>query len=183
MSESSIKNIRNGVVASVVAGMLILLIPTLREYSLKALKWVWSGINWLWNSLFENYVFSGWFLLILFALALIGILIIFFAIKSNFDTSEHDGYKSDSMFNMNWRWSWNGYNINNLWCFCPTCDATLVYDDTSSHSYYDPTVTDFICENCSNRIVGTITGGNKSYAIGAVKREIQRRIRTGKNEH
>lgn len=183
MSESSIKNIRNGVIASVVAGVVLILIPTVREYSLKALKWIWSDINWLWHSLFENYAFSGWLLLILFAFALIGFLTIFFGIKSNFDTPEHDGYNSDSIFGMNWRWSWSGYNINNLWCFCPSCDATLVYDDSSRHNYHNPTVTHFICENCSNRIVGTITGGDKPYAIGAVKREIERRIRTGENEH
>ena len=183
MSESSIKNIRNGVIASVVAGIILLLIPTVREYSIKVLEWLWSGVLWLWSSLFESYAFSGWLLLIIFALALIGFLTIFFSIKSNFDTPEHSSYTSDSMFGMNWRWHWNGYNINNLWCFCPSCDATLVYDDSSRHSLYDPTVTHFICENCSNRIVGTIKGGNKSYAIGAVEREIDRRIRTGEFEH
>jgi len=183
MSESSIKNIRNGVIASVVAGIILLLIPTVREYSFKALKWVLSGINWLWNNLFESYFFLGWFLLVIFALALIGFLTIFFGIKSNFDTPEHSTYNSDSIFGMNWRWSWKGYNINDLWCFCPSCDATLVYDDSSRHDFYHSTVTHFLCENCSNRIVGTIKGGDKTYAIGAIKREIDRRIRTGEHEH
>ena len=38
--------------------------------------------------------------------------------------------------------------------------------------------TDFICENCNSKIVSTIHGGNKNYAINAVKREIERKIRT-----
>mgnify|MGYP003516700603 CR=1 FL=1 len=37
---------------------------------------------------------------------------------------------------------------------------------------------EFICENCNSQIVSTIHGGNKNYAINAVKREIERRIRT-----
>ncbi|WP_133152375.1 hypothetical protein [Vibrio lentus] len=65
MSESSIKNIRNGVIASVIAGIILLLIPTVRSYASSALDWIWSGVKWLWNSLFENYSFSGWFLLII----------------------------------------------------------------------------------------------------------------------
>ncbi|MBW8182039.1 hypothetical protein [Shewanella nanhaiensis] len=183
MSESSIKNIRNGVIASVVAGIILLLIPTVRGYAASALDWVWSGVKWLWNSLFESYSFSGWFLLVIFVLAIIGFLTIFFAIKSNFDVPEHSDYKEDSIFNIKWCWSWSGHEITNLWCFCPSCDATLVYDDSSKNSFYEPTVTHFICENCSNTVKGTITGGAKSYALGAVRREIGRRIRTGEYEH
>ncbi|MEI8654286.1 hypothetical protein P4S57_17130 [Pseudoalteromonas sp. Hal273] len=183
MSESSIKNIRNGVIASVAAGVILLLIPTVREYSIKVLEWLWSSVLWLWSSLFESYSFSGWLLLIVFALAFIGFLTILFGIKSNFESPEHSEYNSDSMFGMKWRWNWNGYDISNLWCFCPTCDATLVYDDSSRHSLCDQTVTHFMCENCSNQVIGTIKGGDKSYAIGAVKREIDRRIRTGEHEH
>ena len=36
----------------------------------------------------------------------------------------------------------------------------------------------FICENCNSQVVSSVTGGNKSYAIGAAECEIDRRIRT-----
>jgi len=183
MSDSSIKNIRNGVIASVVAGVILLLMPTVRDHSIKVRMWVWESIDWFWNHLFERYSFSGWFLLILCVFALIGFLVIFFGIKSNFDSPEYSSYKADSILGMNWRWDWNGRNIYNLWCFCPSCDATLVFDDSSRHILYEATITHFICENCSNRTVGTIKGGDKLYALEAIKREIERRIRIGEYEH
>ncbi len=42
---------------------------------------------------------------------------------------------------------------------------------------FDPK-TDFVCENC-NTIVAAIKGGDKGYALGAIEREIDRRVRTG----
>ncbi|UPR25582.1 hypothetical protein ITG08_01915 [Vibrio cyclitrophicus] len=44
MSESSIKNIRNGVIASVIAGIILLLIPTVRSYASYALDWIGYGL-------------------------------------------------------------------------------------------------------------------------------------------
>jgi predicted RNA-binding Zn-ribbon protein involved in translation (DUF1610 family) len=73
-------------------------------------------------------------------------------------------------------WAWSGV----VWCFCPRCDATLVYDDSSCRSLYsDVNKTDFICENCGRNIVASISGGKIDYATGALEREISRRIRAG----
>ncbi|NWL75490.1 hypothetical protein DM872_01285 [Pseudomonas taiwanensis] len=83
------------------------------------------------------------------------------------------------MFGARWRWRWLGNRLADLWCYCPRCDATLVYDDSSCRNYLsDVRLTHFICENCGNSIVTSITGGNKNYAVGAAEREILRRIRT-----
>ncbi len=183
MSENSYKTIRNGVIASVIAGVILLFIPVVREYFLIALKWIWSGIVWCWSSIFISYSFSGWFLLILFGLAFIGILSIYFSFQRYFEQPEHNEYTSDTIFGMKWRWYWKGHSIRNLWCFCPNCDATLVYDDSSCRRFSGESATHYICENCASNRVGSITGGNKSYAEGAVKREIDRRIRTGQYKH
>jgi len=90
-------------------------------------------------------------------------------------------YTEDFLHGAKWRWTWNGSYINNIWCYCPVCDATLVYDDSSCRTIYGggtPT-TYFICENCSRQIKASIEGGNKRYAIGVIEREVHRRIRTG----
>ena len=97
-------------------------------------------------------------------------------------------YTEDMFHGAKWRWSWDGNKISNLWCFCPSCDAQLVYNDGYENMYAK---TDFICERCSSnetgnyyrapgRVVATAKG-DKDYALGAVEREIWRRIRTGEH--
>lgn len=105
-------------------------------------------------------------------------MVIFLIIKEN-RSPEFKAYTEDFLFGAKWRWHWAGNTIANPWCYCPRCDATLVYDESSCYRRYtDVKKTDFICENCSSQVVTSVTGGNKSYAIGAVEREIDRRIRT-----
>lgn len=100
-------------------------------------------------------------------------------IKEN-KSPEFQAYTEDFLFGAKWRWHWVRNSIINLWCYCPSCDATLVYDDSSCHRIFDDVKkTDFICENCSSQVISSVTGGNKNYAIGAAEREIHRRIRTG----
>ena len=92
---------------------------------------------------------------------------------------EHLTYIEDSVYGAKWRWKWTKDEISDIQCYCPKCDAILVYDDRSSHTKYtDVPKTDFICQNCDSQIITSIHGGNKNYALSAVKREIERRIRT-----
>jgi len=154
-----------------------LIVPKLREYTLSFFSWVWSGIIWCWEALFSSYTLPGWILLIILVLALFGLIIIFISIKSN-NNPEYKSYVEDFIYGVKWRWEWSGNNIFNTWCYCPKCDATLVYDDSSCSRYSSVSKTDFICENCNSQVVASISGGNKRYAIGAVEREIDRRIRT-----
>ena len=90
--------------------------------------------------------------------------------------------ENDRMYGAVWRWRWVGNSISNLWCYCPNCDATLVYVNQSILDYRVDPKTDFVCENC-NTIIATIKGGNKEYALGAIEREIDRRVRTGEYKH
>lgn len=117
-------------------------------------------------------------LLIISLFALFAIVVIFLIIKEK-KSPEFKAYTEDLLFGAKWRWHWAGNTITKLWCYCPSCDATLVYDDSSCRSIYaNVKKTDFICENCNSQVVSSVTGGNKSYAISAAEREIDRRIRT-----
>lgn len=180
MSENSYISIRNGVIASVVAGVILLAVPTLRGYASRFLSWLWSGVVWLWEALIASYSLPGWVWLVIIILALIGLINVYLAVKGEAEEPEFKSYVEDFIHGAKWRWSWVGNAISNVWCYCSRCEATLVYDDSSCRSLYsDVKKTDFICENCGHSVVATITGGNKDYAISAIKREVDRRIRTG----
>lgn len=180
MRENSIISIRNATIASVIAGLILLVVPTLRGYVASFLSWAWSGVVRCWEALFVSYSLPGWAWLLIFILALIGLINIYIAIKGKSEEPEFKSYVEDLMHGAKWRWNWVGNRISNVWCFCPRCDATLVYDDSSCRDIYsDAKKTDFICENCNCSVVASISGGNKNYATGAVEREISRRIRTG----
>lgn len=180
MSEKSYTSIRNGTIASVIAGVILLAVPALREYAASFLGWIWAGVVWCWEALLASYALPGWAWLGIFILALVGLINIYLTVGGEAEKPEYKSYIDDFIYGAKWRWSWSGNTIANVWCYCPRCDATLVYDDSSCRSLYsDVNKTDFMCENCGHSIVATITGGNKDYAVGAIKREIDRRIRTG----
>ncbi|WP_218165835.1 hypothetical protein [Serratia proteamaculans] len=180
MSENSFKSIRNAVIASVVAGAILLTFPAIRELGIKLFKWVLSGLAWCWEMLSTSHSLPGWLWVLVLILSLIGLLSIIISFKSATIETDYKSYTTDFIYNAKWRWSWEGNSITNLWCFCPYCDATLVYDDSSCQSIYsDNRKTDFICENCNHKTVASIPGGNKHFTIGVIEREIGRRIRVG----
>ena len=180
MSENSFISIRNATIASVIAGVILLVVPVLRGYVVSFLSWIWSGIIWGWEALIDSYSLPGWAWLLILILALIGLANIYLSIKGKPQESEFKLYIEDFIHGAKWRWSWSGNRISNAWCFCPRCDATLVYDDSSCRSFYSNIrKTDFICENCSRSVITSIIGGDKDYVIGAIEREIGRRVRTG----
>ena len=111
--------------------------------------------------------------------SLIGIVTIVSSLhKANDDVFKHLYYIEDVIYDLKWRWSWVDNQITNLWCFCPKCDAELVYDDSVCFNPALNHFTDFNCENCRKR-VGRVPGGNKDFTLGKISREIDRRIRTG----
>jgi hypothetical protein len=178
MSDNSFKTIRNNVIASVIGGIILLSVPVLRGYTITVFKWIWSLLIWCWKALLKSYALPGWAWLIIIGLALLGIIILIASLKNESDP-EFKSYTEDMIRGAKWRWKWSGNRITDLWCYCPTCDATLVYDDSSCRrSLYEKAHTKFICENCGHNIVTEIEGGNKDYAVGAVEREVDRRIRT-----
>ena len=175
MSENSYKSIRNGVIISVIAGIILLVF---KDYVVNIFSWLWSGIVWCWEALIASYSIPGWAWLVILIFALVGLVTIYIVIKRESQEPEFKSYTEDFIHGVKWRWRWVGNWISDVWCYCPHCDATLVYDDSSCNDFSDINKTDFICENCGHSVVASITGGGKDYVIGAIKREIDRRIRT-----
>lgn len=139
---------------------------------------IYTGTIWIYDILLTSYTLPVWLLLIISILALVSI-INFLLLFTNNKKAEYTKYVKDSIYDATWRWKWKKDDIVDIQCYCPKCDSILVYDESSCHTKYtEVTKTDFICEKCNSQIVTSIHGGNKKYAINAVKREIQRRIRT-----
>jgi hypothetical protein len=177
MASNESHAVRNGVIITAVGGLVLSATAPMRESVLGALKWLWSGVIWVWGVLSADYSLPGWVLLIIGILALVGIVKIYLAFRPLNDP-KYKSYTQDSLYGANWRWSWASNNISNLWCFCPHCDAEVIYDDSfCSRITSNICKTYFICEKCGNKDVASIDG-NLKYALEAVKREIRRRIRT-----
>jgi len=136
-------------------------------------------IVWVLAIVSAYYFIPGWLILITGILALYGVVTIYFALRpQNTLDAGFKKYTEDIIYEAKWRWVWNNNSIANLLCYCPRCDVQLVYDDSSCRSIYEENRTDYICERCNRQVVSSIIGGNNQYAVGAVKREIERRVRT-----
>ena len=172
--------VRNGIIVTVVGGLILSAIPLSRGFLVKTMSWVWAGISWIWAALISHYPIPGWVFLIIGLFALVGLVGLFVGLWPRNEPT-YRSYTEDMLYGAKWRWSWIGREISSLWCYCPRCDAELVYSED-----YVRAITDFICARCPpersrGRVVATVEGGDKDYAVNATKREIRRKIRTGEN--
>jgi rRNA processing protein Krr1/Pno1 len=174
--------VRNGVIATVLGGVALAILGELWPPVKIVFVWIWVKIQAFAGLFGESYSVPGWTLSILGLLALITIVRTIIGLLAN-TAAPHTTYVEDILFGAKWRWSWSDGGISNLWCFCPTCDSELVYDDSSARRFqvYEEPKTLFICEHCNRNVVGRVDGGNKNYALSSVEREIRRRIRTGEH--
>ena len=182
--------IRDGTIATVLGGVVIVyIVPSFRDFVARAGSEIakWPGI--IWNALLTSYELAGWAIVIggLCTLLVLGTVVIVLveALRGQGASSSlYRSYIEDYIDGVKWRWSWNSDNIGDPVAFCPTCDANLVYSEAGT--YWSGFVTRFICERCAPRnrqedrcIVATIRG-DFDFAISSIRREISRRVRTGK---
>jgi len=172
--------VRNGVIATVIGGIALAILGEIWPPVKVAIIWVWERALAFVGLLGESYSVPGWALSVLGLLALVTVIRAVVVLRRS-PAGPHNKYVEDILFGVKWRWSWAGGDISSLWCFCPVCDGELVYDDSSAHSIYsrEEPRTLFICEHCNRSTMGRVDGGGKDYALGAVRREIHRRVRTG----
>ena len=177
-------SVRNGIIATVAGGLIVSAIPPSRGFLLEAMSRAWTGVIWVWVALISGYSLPGWVLLIIGLFALVGLVSLYVVLRPQNEPA-YRNYTEDMLYGAKWRWEWTGNNISGLWCFCPSCDAQLVYSESFAK-------TDFICERCSpvgedrhyrsqRRVVATVEGGDRHYAVSAAEREILRRIRISAN--
>lgn len=175
--------VRTGVISTVVGTIVVGLLAEVWPPVKTVLTWCWAQLQVFICLFFTDYAAPGWLLALLGFLALLTILRWGAALRHRApeDNAPHEAYTTDYLYGAKWRWKWQGHDVQNLWCFCPSCDSELVYDDSSCRDVLrmsEPR-TEFICEHCGHNLVASIKGGNKSYALSAVQREIRRKLRTG----
>lgn len=180
MASNQTHAVRNGVIGTVVGGVFLAALGELWPPLRVMLFWVWERVLFVVGLLGDSYSLPGWALVVLFLLVLISSTHAINWIRGSPQVS-YSGYVEDMVFGLKWRWTWFNESLVDMWCYCPVCDAELVYDDSAAQSVYsmERPKTIFICEHCSHSTMGSIDGGGKDYALGAVRREIHRRVRTG----
>ena len=169
---------RKGLTITVVGGLIVWAITDPGGYGVRAVTWIIALFAKAWHLLMSTVSVYGWILLLLGMLALIPVVSFCKFVLTR--DPEHLEYTEDHMFGALWRWNWGPRGISDLRCFCPGCQTRLVYH-TSNMSPWDaaPKIqTKFICEHCGDSAVATIQG-ERGYALGVVRREIERRITAG----
>ena len=174
-------------IATAIGGLFVsmILIPT--GFYREVASWLWGGASWVWGTLVSSHPIPGWGILVLVLLGLSGLIIIGMAVivilrRKKRQPTQHPlaTYTEDLVDGVRWSWTWLGGTINNLWCYCPTCDAQLV----TKSDYFE---TRFICERCpasgqsgmSGKLGRVVTRVDSSqpYLVDAAGREIMRRVR------
>jgi hypothetical protein len=183
VESNSLVSIRNSVIASLIVAWLLWLVPSVRGGLSLAWNYLRDAAYSLWDWLLTAHAASGWLLLLLAGLAVAGAVLIYARIVQLIGRKKEPdftAYVGDHIHGAIWRWQWVGDRVGEVHGFCPTCDAQLVYAEQGG--YLDPqndTATVFICERCDRKAVARVGGGGLKYALGAVRREIERRVRTG----
>lgn len=175
--------VRTGVISTVVGTIMVGLLAEVWPPIKTVLTWCWAQLKVFFSLFSTDYAVPGWILALLGLLAFLTVLRWGATLRRQVpeDDEPHESYTSDYLYEAKWRWEWHGHDVQNLWCYCPSCDSELVYDDSSCRDVLrlsEPR-TEFICEHCGHKLVASIKGGNRSYALSAVQREIRRKLRTG----
>lgn len=180
MAEKESHAIRNGTIAGVLAALIsAFAIPACRVITFKVLHWLHKWILSGWKFVVTTHSVRGWAILLVGTLGLIGLIAVIQLLWPE-KLPEYSLFKRMTYHGAIWRWQWLGNTVVNLWGFCPHCDASLVFDDSSMRDPFNNRKgTEFICEHCQNAVIARIDGGGKDYAIALITREIERQVRTG----
>lgn len=188
MKEKESHSIRNGIIATVVGGILLTFWPPFRDVIEKILSWVWGLIVGIWSYLSSEHSVYGWVVIVFVLLSIPTLVVGIRKLIASREPGYQDLYTEDYLYGAKWHWAYINGSITHLWCLCPHCANELVYsefvpDQFNIDHVEKPPRTEFVCEKC--RVTRASLEGRKDYALGTVEREIRRKIRTGewnKNE-
>lgn len=182
MEQKDCHTIRNGVIATVIGGIVLSLWEPYRKLIIRSALWAWDAAKALAGWFSTTHEVYGWVIILLVILAAPTVVLMFCHLLKKAEPGYEDLYKSDRLFGAQWHWSYSGGAIKNLWCLCPSCQNELVYSEfvpnpyDFTHDGMEPK-TEFLCERCGTP--RSSLKGRKDYALGTVEREIRRKIRNG----
>jgi hypothetical protein len=160
---------------------------------LAVLGWLSGLLKAAWDWSWQSHEVQGWIIIVLSLCTLFFIVIIFTRIRANTAEQkrleahrkaqfEYLAYKSDIFYEILWRWEYTpsgDIDDNSIICFCRDDDTTLVYQDIQSpfRALDDIKKVAFCCETCGKQ--SAIHDGTVQEVIRKVRRQIERKIRTG----
>jgi hypothetical protein len=157
-------------------------------FILAGAAWIFGFFPIIWE------VLKSLYRLLLIPISIPLVLLVFFILLfgynlirlslSLFPDEQKFPYTEDILFGIHWEWNINQngdeiYPVRPVG-FCPHCKSRLISDVSREFSYKHSDFlysTDFYCEYC-DKVLWT-SDGNYMYAIGRVRREIERIINSG----
>jgi len=119
------------------------------------LSTLWSGLKWIWNTIFEAQ-FTVWqFLLFIIILLALLLFILWLTTKgvnssSNAGTANWLAYEEDTIDGTTWKWNWEKglsgkYEAKHLRPLCHNCGTSMQFYEGSWDTYYE-------CPRCDERL-------------------------------
>ena len=133
--------------------------------------WIWSAMSWAYDMLIRGYIIPLWVIILVGLYTLFGLVILFIYVYRRLSRPPYLDYTEDIIEGLKWRWSWSSDGVSDLWCFCHKCDALLIRTNAGI------SMCGFRCERCLD--IPVFKNGAVNDFLGKIKREIDRRIRTG----
>lgn len=185
MDKKDRKDIRNGVIYTLIASAILAIIQYL---GFPVLSWAWNIIKAVFHFFVSSITLPIWLIMVL----VIGVwpVLLFVIIKfhnlldaeplpQNFNNNTRnrvESYTQDSFFNAIWRWTWGKNGIDNLLPYCPRCDMNLMYNEGITGRS-----TSLECDNCGYHT--SHHSGDFRHMINRVENHIARKLRSNEWMH
>jgi len=181
MKEKESHQVRNGIIATVVGGVILSFWSTLKDAVIKVFTWLWDMLIGAWNYLWSAHNVYGWIILALVFLSIPTIISGINRVKKKKELGYAELYREDNLFGAKWQWNYSNGNITNLEGICPQCQCELVYIEYIPKRFRfedegKSPKTELKCDRCD--IIRASFKSARLYALGTVEREIERKIRT-----
>lgn len=176
--------IRNKIIASVVAGLVLSTLGYAFYAAPDIFRWVSRILTSIWNHLTSALTLPYWLFWLIVILSVPTMIRVIRSLTRRDKTDEPTFrmYTQDSFEGIIWRWSYDYYGSpSNITPYCPICDSQLVHLRETEFSLRRASSVAFYCETCKQE-QARIEGGDRHYAISMVQRFIDLKIRHGEWE-
>lgn len=150
-----------------------------QNHAQKVWNWVTQVSYGIWTWFISEHAMVGWLMVLVLALAVIGLIVIIDSVWPKSESSNWRNYKEDEFFGVRWRWGYPGDSIDNIAAYCPSCDTQIVAcQKLGGYSMRSPVEeTEYYCDHCGRKC--HLFNGSHDDMLNKVHRQIAREIRTG----
>lgn len=182
MPSDDTHTIRNGIIATVVGGVILAAILSLLGWLPKLLRWLAALALGVLRHFAGSVQIPIWLLYVLAGGCLVLVVRVILSLLSSGGPTWRD-YTQDTfpvLGDMVWRWDYVHGKPFDVWCYCPNDDTKLVYSTRQGNRYSlhrNELITRVTCETCGKTYPPVL--GDVPYIVNAARRQIDRKLRTG----